>query len=310
MKAFRIHEYGNVDVLKMDEVSIPEIEKDEVLIKVYATSVNPVDWKIREGYLKGMNLHKLPLTLGWDVSGIIEKTGADVAEFKVGNEVYSRPSIERDGTYAEYIVVKAKEVAFKPKSITFLESATIPLAGITAWEVLVTTANIQEGQRVLIHAASGGVGSLAVQIAKAKGCYVIGTTSEKNLDFVKSLGADEVIDYKNQDFSEFLRDIDVVFDTVDGKTQNDSWKVLKEGGILVSVTNKPNADLAKEHKVRSAFVFIQPNVPVLNELTKLIDSGKLKPVVGSVFNFSDTKKAQDLSQSGRARGKIAIKVVE
>lgn len=310
MKAFRIHEYGNVDLLKMDEVSIPEIEKDEVLIKVYATSVNPVDWKIREGYLKGMNLHKLPLTLGWDVAGIIEKTGDDVTEFKIADEVYSRPSIERDGTYAEYIVVKAKEVAFKPKSITFLESATIPLAGITAWEVLVTTANIQAGQRVLIHAASGGVGSLAVQIAKAKGCYVIGTTSEKNLDFVKSLGADEVIDYKNQDFSELLSDIDVVFDTVDGKTQNDSWKVLKEGGILVSVTNKPNADLAKEHKVRSAFVFIQPNVPVLNELTNLIDSGKLKPVVGSVFSFSETKKAQELSQSGRAIGKIAIKVVE
>ncbi len=310
MKAVRIHQYGNADVLQIEEIPIPEIREDEVLIKIHATSINPVDWKVREGHLKAMNLHNLPLTLGWDVSGTIEKTGSNVTEFNIGDEVYSRPAIERDGSYAEFIAVKAAEVTRKPKTMTHLEAASIPLAGITAWETLVTTAHIEKGQRVLIHAASGGVGTLAVQIAKAKGCYVIGTTSETNVALVKSLGADEVVDYKKEDFSELLSDIDVVLDTLGGVVQDKSWKVLKKGGILVSITQNPNAEIAEKLGVRSAFVFIGPNVPVLNELTALIDTGKLKAIVGNVFRLEEMKQAHLLSESGRARGKIVIKVTD
>lgn len=309
MKAVRIHQYGNVDVLKTDEIPVPEITSDEVLIKIYATSINPVDWKVREGYLKGMNLHKLPLTLGWDLSGTIQKTGIAVTDFKIGDEVYSRPALDRDGSYAEYIAVKAIEVAQKPKTITHLEAASIPLVGITAWEMLLTTAHIEKGQKVLVHAASGGVGSIAVQIAKAKGCYVIGTTSESNIDMVKSLGADEVIDYKKEDFSESLSDIDVVLDTLGGVVQEKSWKVLKKGGILVSITSNPSAEMADKYGVKKGFVFIGPNVPVLNELTTLIDSGKIKAIIDCVFGLDQIKQAQNYSQSGRAKGKIAIKVI-
>jgi NADPH:quinone reductase-like Zn-dependent oxidoreductase len=310
MKAVRIHQYGNADVLQIEDISVPDIKEDEVLIKIHATSVNPVDWKIREGYLRAMNLHTLPLTLGWDVSGTIEKAGSAVNNFQIGDEVYSRPAIERNGSYAEFIVEKANEVARKPKTMTHLEAASIPLAGITAWETLVTTAHIAKGQKVLIHAASGGVGTLAVQIAKAKGCYVIGTTSETNISMVKELGANEVVDYKKQDFSKMYSDIDVVLDTLGGTIQDQSWKVIKKGGILVSITQNPSIEVADNLGVRGAFVFISPNAAVLNELTTLIDAGKLKAVVSSVFSLDEMKQAHLLSESGRVKGKIGIKVIQ
>jgi NADPH:quinone reductase-like Zn-dependent oxidoreductase len=309
MKAVRIHEYGNSEVLRVEDIPIPEIKDDEVLIKIYATSVNPVDWKVREGMVKWRNLHQLPLTLGWDVSGVIDKTGSKAQKFKVGDEVYSRPSIDRNGSYAEFIAVRENEVALKPKTITHEEAASIPLVGLTVWESLVTTANIQAGQKVLIHAAAGGVGSAAVQIAKVFGCYVIGTASEKNIEFVRNLGADEVIDYRKQDFSQLLKDIDVVFDTVGGSTQENSWKVLKEGGMLMSIINKPDEATASQFKVKSGYIFVQPNARVLETLGHLIDTGKLKPVVGLVFPLDEIKQAQELSQSGRSKGKIVIKVI-
>jgi NADPH:quinone reductase-like Zn-dependent oxidoreductase len=308
MKAVRIHDYGSVDVLKIEDIPIPEITENDLLIKVYATSVNPVDWKVREGLVRWRNLHQLPLTLGWDVSGVVDKTGSKVQKFKIGDEVYSRPAIERNGSYAEFIAVRESEVAFKPKSITHEEAASIPLVGLTVWESLVTTANIQAGQKVLIHAAAGGVGSMAVQIARIYGCYVIGTAYEGNIEFVKNLGAHEVIDYKNQNFSEILKDIDVVFDTVGGTTQENSWKVLKEGGMLMSIINKPADEIATQYKARSGYIFVQSNGNTLETLRHLIDSGKLKPVVGSVFSLDEIKQAQELSQSKRAKGKIVIKV--
>jgi NADPH:quinone reductase-like Zn-dependent oxidoreductase len=308
MKAVRIHEYGNEDVLKLEDIPIPEIKEDELLIRIYASGVNPVDWKIREGGYRAMNIHILPLTLGWDLSGVVEKAGSKASGFKPGDEVYSRPPVERNGTYAEFIAVPAKDVARKPPSLTHVEAAGVPLAGITAWESLVTTAGIQKGQKVLIHAASGGVGSFAVQIAKAKGCYVIGTTSTINVDLVKSLGADEVIDYKKVEFSEHLKDVDVVFDTLGGTVFDNSWKVLKKGGMLVSITHKQEVSIADSLGVRSAFVLIGPNVPVLNQLTDLIEDLKIRPLIDSVFSLEEVKKAQLLSQSGRARGKIVLKV--
>jgi NADPH:quinone reductase-like Zn-dependent oxidoreductase len=309
MKAVRIHSYGNSDVLKIENIPVPQISDDEILIKIHATSINPVDWKVREGYLQSMKVHTLPLTLGWDVSGVVEKTGGNVKQFKIGDEVYSRPALERDGSYAEYIAVNANDVAFKPKSITHAEAASLPLAGITAWEVLIKTAEIKAGQKVLIHAVSGGVGTLAMQIAKNKGCYVIGTTSTANIDFVKNLGADEIIDYKTSDFSAILKDVDVVFDTLGGDIQEKSWKVLKENGILISIVSPPNPESAKTHKARLGFVFIKPDASVLAELATLIDNKSIKPVVGNIFTLDEIKKAHDLSQSGRARGKIAIKVI-
>jgi NADPH:quinone reductase-like Zn-dependent oxidoreductase len=266
MKAVRIHQYGDRSTLKFEDTAMPNINADDVLVRTVAASVNPVDWKIRAGYLKEMIHYSMPLTLGWDVSGIITELGDNVTDFKVGDCVYSRPDINRDGTYAEYVAIRASEIALKPASITHSEAASLPLAGITAWEVLITVAQISEGQKVLIHAGSGGVGSLAIQLAKSLGAYVIATTSAKNSELVASLGADEVIDYTTQDFTEVVKDIDVVFDTLGGDIQNASWSVLKSGGILVSIVSPPSEEKAKELGLKSAFVFIQPSAYILQQL--------------------------------------------
>lgn len=309
MKAVRIHAYGNEEVLRLENIPVPDIAADELLVKIYAASVNPVDWKVREGYLQARNLHKLPLTLGWDFSGVVEKTGKSVTDFQPGDAVFSRPPVERDGSYAEFIAVKANQVTLKPHSLTHREAAGIPLAGITAWEALVTTAAIEPGQKILIHAASGGVGTLAVQIAKAKDCYVVGTTSGENVELVKQIGADEVIDYTKQDFSEVLHDMDVVFDTLGGQVQDNSWKVLKKGGMLVSIARPPDQKIALRDGVKAGYIFIGPNVPVLNALSCLIDGGRIKPVIDKVFTLEDIKQAHLYSQSGKAKGKIIIEII-
>ncbi|MGV8934480.1 MAG: NADP-dependent oxidoreductase [Gallionellaceae bacterium] len=308
MKAVRIHEYGNAGVLKFEEAPLPIIGATDVLVRVVAASVNPVDWKIRAGYLKEMIPYAMPLTLGWDVSGIVEAIGANVRRFKVGDAVFSRPDIKRNGTYAEFVAIRESELAFKPLTISHAESASIPLAGITAWEVLISTANVQAGQKVLIHAGSGGVGTLAIQLAKSRGAYVIATTSGKNSALVKSLGADEVIDYKTQKFSELVHDADVVFDTLGGEVQESSWSVLKRGGMLVSIVSPPSADKAKELGVKSAFVFIEPSAAILEQLSKLVDAGKLRPVIGAEFALKNLAQAHTLSESGRSVGKIVIHV--
>lgn len=308
MKAVRIHSYGDASVLAYEDAPKPNIEPNEVLIKVVAASVNPVDWKIREGYLQQMIPYPLPLTLGWDVSGVIEAVGAEVTEFNVGDAVYSRPDIKRNGTYAEYVVVRASEVAHKPKTISHAEAASLPLAGITAWETLITAGQLEAGQRVLIHAGSGGVGSLAIQLAKARGAYVIATTSARNADLVKSLGADEIIDYRSQRFEDIAKDIDIVLDTLGGEVQEASWSVLKPGGILVSIVSPPSAERAESLGLRSAFVFIEPNATILNEYAQLVDAGLIRPIVGAEFALKDIQKAHALSESGRTVGKIVLYV--
>ena len=308
MKAVRIHEYGNREVLVFEDAPMPSITSNEVLVRVIAASVNPVDWKIREGYLKEMISYQLPLTLGWDVSGVVTEVGTNVTRFRVGDAVYSRPDIKRNGTYAEYVVIQESEVALKPLTISHNEAASLPLAGITAWEVLITSAQLTAGQRVLIHAGSGGVGSLAIQLAKSRGAYVIATTSGKNQALVESLGADEVIDYQTQNFTEILRDIDVVFDTLGGDIQESSWSVLKQGGILVSIVSPPSEEKAKELGVRSAFVFIEPNAYILEQLAKLVEQGELRPIIGAEFALQDIVKAHALSESGRTVGKIVMYV--
>jgi len=308
MKTVRIHGYGNADVLKYEEAPIPQIAPNEALVRVVAAAVNPVDWKIREGYLQSMIPYHFPLTLGWDVSGIVEATGSEVKHFKAGDAVFSRPDIKRNGTYAEYVAIREDELAHKPKTISHVEAASLPLAGIAAWEAIVATARVAAGQRVLIHAASGGVGSIAVQLAKWRGAYVIATTSKANIGLVKSLGADEVVDHNAQRFYEPVRDVDAVLDTIGGQVQESSWSVLKPGGILVSIIATPSEEKAKALGVRSAYLFIQPNPSVLAQLAQLVESARVRPVIGAEFALKDAAKAHALSQSGHAVGKIVLYV--
>ena len=308
MKSVRIHEYGGRETLRYEESPMPQMSNQDVLIKVVAAAVNPVDWKIREGYLKEMISYQFPLILGWDLSGIVDKVGDEVTGFTPGDAVYSRPELSRDGAYAEYIAVRATELARKPETVSFAEAASIPLAGITAWEAVINRGRIAEGQSILIHAAAGGVGSLAVQLAKWKGAHVYATCSERNLALVKSLGADEVVDYEKNRFQDIVRDVDVVFDTIGGQVQEASWSVLKPRGMLVSIVQPPSQERANQVNVRGEFVFIQPSSEILGELSHLVDNGTIRPVVGAEFSLKDVTRAHELSESGRARGKIVLHV--
>nr|WP_324259553.1 NADP-dependent oxidoreductase [Cellvibrio fontiphilus] len=308
MKAVRIHAYGGQEVLTVEDAPMPEIGERDLLVRVVASAINPVDWKIRAGYLKEMLPYQFPLILGWDVSGVVEAVGSGVTKFKPGDAVYSRPNILRNGSYAEFIAIDENEAAFKPKTISHACAASLPLAGITAWDVLIKTANIQAGQRVLIHAGSGGVGSLAIQLAKACGAHVVATTSGKNIPLVKSLGADQLVDYRSQQFDHVVHEMDVVFDTIGGEVQERSWASLKAGGILVSIVSPPSAELAAAHDARAGFVFIQPDAEVLTQLAALVDAGKMRPIIAAEFALEDIVKAHTLSESGRADGKIVLHV--
>jgi NADPH:quinone reductase-like Zn-dependent oxidoreductase len=308
MKAVRIHRYGGPEVLVYEDAPRPKPRRGEVLIRVHAAGVNPVDWKAREGYLNKMH-PSLPLIVGWDVSGVVETTGFGVTRLKQRDEVYSRPDLSRDGAYAEYIVVKESEVALKPKSIDHIQAAAIPLAALTAWQSLFDAAQLKSGQSVLIHAAAGGVGSFAVQLAKWKGAHVIGTASKRNHDFLRKLGADETIDYTATRFEDAVHDVDVVLDTMAGDTQKRSWNVLRKGGILVSILTPPSPEEAIAHGVLQAYVFVQPNVAQLTEVAQLVDSGKLRSIVETVLPLSEARRAHELSQTGHTRGKIVLRVV-
>jgi NADPH:quinone reductase-like Zn-dependent oxidoreductase len=308
MKAVRIHQYGGREVLSIDDIPVPAIAPDEVLVRVVAASINPVDWKVRAGYLAQMIPHPLPLTLGWDVSGVVTAVGAGVTQWQVGDAVFSRPDLARNGTYAEFVVIRANECARKPRTISHVEAASLPLAGITAWEAMVDVARVGPGQRVLVHAGSGGVGSLAIQIVKAAGATVIATTSGRNRALVESLGADQVVDYTTTTVVDAVEPVDVVFDTIGGAVQEASWSLLKPGGIQVSIISPPDEARAATLGVRGAFVFIGPNAPVLERLAAMVDGGTLRPIVGAEFALSDIAAAHALSESGRAVGKIVLYV--
>lgn len=309
MKAIRIHEYGGPEVLELEEAPMPKPATDEVLVKVYATSVNPVDWKIREGARKEKFPADLPLIPGWDVSGVIKKVGDNVHQFREGDEVYGRPDPTKDGAYAEYIVVKANQLGRKPKSIDHINAAAVPLAGLTAWQGLFDRGHLEKGQKVLIHAASGGVGTFAVQFAKWKGAYVIGTTSEANISFVKQLGADEVIDYHSENFEDKVSDIDLVFDTIGSETQKRSIQVLKNGGRLITTLKPEFLVEAKEKHIYLEGYTAQSYPEQLEQIADLIDEGIIQPVVAMVLSLEDARKAQQISEDGHVRGKIVIKVV-
>jgi NADPH:quinone reductase-like Zn-dependent oxidoreductase len=308
MKAIVIHEFGGPEVLKLEEVPTPEPAAGEVLITVYASGVNPIDWKIRKGERKEKFPSTLPLILGWDVSGVISKKGTEVTNFKIGDEVYSRPDPTKNGSYAEYVVVKANQVGRKPTTIDHIHAASVPLAGLTAWQGLFDHGHLMAGQKVLIHASSGGVGSFAVQFAKWKGAYIIGTTSDKNIDFVKQLGADEVIDYKNEKFEDKLKDIDLVFDTIGGDTQKRSLQVLRSGGRLITTLKPENQDIAKEKNIVVEGFMAMSYPEQLEQIATLIDEGKVRTFIAEVFPLEQAVKAQQLSEEGHTRGKIVLEV--
>jgi len=308
MKAVRIHNFGAADVLSHDEIELPTIQPHEVLIKVVATAVNPVDWRVRDGYLKEMVPHQLPLTLGWDVAGTVYQVGSAVTDFAVGDAVYALADITRNGAYAEYIAIDAHTIAPKPHTIAFSAAAALPLAGLTAWEAVIHQANIQQGQTVLIHAGAGGVGSMAIQLAHWRGARVITTASKVHHPLLTSLGADEVIDYNDVDFSSVVKDVDAVIDTRGGEVQEASWQTLKPGGILVSLLPLGDESQAVARGVRTAFFFVQPNAEVLAQLSELVDQGVVRPVIDSEFSLDHIAEAQARSESGHARGKIVVQV--
>jgi NADPH:quinone reductase-like Zn-dependent oxidoreductase len=308
MKAVRIHNYGGPEVLQYEDAPRPKPQAGEVLIGVHAAGVNPIDWKVREGHMKDFWPHKFPLVLGWDSSGVVKGLGEGVSRFRIGDEVYGLPDPTRDGAYADYIVVRESELALKPKSLHHIRAAAVPLGGLTAWQAFFDTAHLQPGQRVLIHAGSGGVGHFAVQLANWKGAHVFATASTKNQDLLRELGVDEPIDYTRQRFEDIARKIDIVLDTLGGETQERSWSVLKKGGILVSLVQPPSAEKAKELGVRGALLGSQPNGAQLTEIAKIIDSGKLAPIIDRIFPLSEARRAHELSQSGHTRGKIALRV--
>ena len=310
----------------------PEMYDDDVLIQIHAASVNPVDLKIRDGKLKLVLPYRLPFVLGNDLAGIVVRVGSRVRRFKPGDEVYARPDKDRIGAFAEFISIREDAVAIKPKRLTMEEAASIPLVGLTAWQALIERAKLQRGQKVLIHAGSGGVGTLAIQLAKHVGAIVATTTSTANLEWVKRLGADIVIDYKKDDFETMLRDYDAVLDTQGGDTLEKSLRVLRPGGKLISISGPPDPDFAKEigatwivglamrllsyrirrsakrHHVSYSFLFMRPSGDQLREIGSLIDSGAIRPVVDRVFPFESTKEALAHVEKGRAKGKVIVKV--
>jgi len=276
-------------------------------VKVHAVAVNPVDWKIRDGGERfGL---ELPLILGGDIAGTIEEVGVEVKNFKQGEAVYGMTvSGGFSGGYAEYALAKADAIAPKPNGIGFEEAAAIPIAALTAWQSIFDLANLSGGQRILITGASGGVGSMAVQFAKAKGAFVIGTASGRNEQFVRDLGADEFVDYTTQNFEEAVKDVDVVFDTVGGDTQERAFQTLKKGGFLATSAGTPSAEKARVCGVKAAFVFCKPNADQLIEINRLIGEGKLKIHIETILPLTEVKKAHELSQTGRTRGKIVLTI--
>jgi NADPH:quinone reductase-like Zn-dependent oxidoreductase len=318
MKAVRINEFGATDVLKIQEIECPIPAADEILVRVFASGVNPVDWVVRKGgndFLRP--LLKLPMTIGWDAAGIVEEVGSGVTEFKKGDEVYGVPNFPGDGSYAEFVAAKASQFALKPKRISFNEASGVPLTGLVACNALFELGKLQAGQRVFIHGASGGVGSLAIQIAKAKGAYVIGTASTDNQEFLKEIGADEAIDYKTQKFEELLQNIDLVFDASPLRDNNERLKgvsILKNGGILVSVNvDFPFSDAVKEalakKGAKGALLHIQTNHRYwLNEMARLIDEGQVNVAISKVYPLEQVAQAHRQSETWHVRGKLVLEV--
>jgi alcohol dehydrogenase len=332
MKAFVADRYEKKRALRFAVVPMPELRDDEVLVEVHAAGVNQLDFKLRDGEFKLILPYRLPLVLGHDVAGVVVKAGPWVRKFKLGDEVYARVDDFRIGSFAEFVPVNESSLALKPRGLSMAEAASIPLVGLTAWQVLVERAQLKRGQKVFIQAGSGGVGTFAIQLAKHLGASVATTTSTANVALVRSLGADVVVDYKTQDFEEVLRDYDLVLNSQGGKTLDKSLRVLKRGGKLISISGPPDPEFGAQigapgfvrlvmrllsagvrRKARSrclgyAFLFMKANGAQLHEIARLIEEGAIRPVIDKVFPFESTNEALDYVESGRAKGKVVIKV--
>ena len=332
MKAFIVKRYGKKEKLQLAETAEPIVKENDVLVQVYAGGVNLLDAKVRNGEFKLFLPYKTPFTLGHDVAGVVTKVGPRAIKFKVGDEVYARPADHRIGTFAEYISINENDVSLKPKNLSMEEAASIPLVGLTCWQALIEKANLKKGQKVFIQAGSGGVGTFAIQLAKHLGATVATTTSSANIDFVKSLGADTVIDYKNDDFETILKDYDVVLNSQDTKTLEKSLRILKPNGKVISISGPPDVGFAKQlgspwflnlimkmlslkiNKkakrlgVNYSFLFMRADGNQLTEITSLINAGIIKPVLDKVFPFEQTNEALAYVEAGRAKGKVVVKV--
>jgi NADPH:quinone reductase-like Zn-dependent oxidoreductase len=310
MKAAYIKQYGDVENLIIGDLPKPSISSSQVLIKVKAAGVNPVDFHIRNGMLKDSGTHELPLILGWDAAGIVSEVGQQVTDFKLGDEVYVYAPLTEHGAQAEYLAVDADVVAHKPTSLSFIQSAAVPLAALTALQALTIHGQLQKGQKVLIHNASGGVGNFAVQIAKHLGAYVIATGSEAKKDFIISSGADEFIDYKQDDFEQRVSDIDLVFAAVGGNNIVErSLHVIKPNGRLITLLDEIDEKKAQSKNIFYARMMVEPSKIGLNTLTDMLESNQLKVTIDSVFSLANAKQAMIKSESARATGKIVIEVV-
>lgn len=328
MKAYQVTKYGRKEILHLSEVAKPTIKDHEVLVEIHAASVNLLDAKIRNGEFKLLLPYQPPFTVGHDIAGVVIQVGKNVNKFKIGDEVYAC----NKGAFAEYIAINQNELALKPINISMEEAASIPLVGLTAWQVLVEKGQLEKGQRVFIQAGSGGVGTIAIQLAKHLGAYVATTTSSANKDLIKSLGADLIIDYKTEDFETILKDYDLVLNSQDTQSLEKSMKILQTNGKVISISGPPDVafakeiglnwfltnltrllsykakKLAKKLQVHYSFLFMKPNGDQLAELTTLIESGVIKPIVDKVYPFSATNEAMAYVETGRAKGKVVIKV--
>ena len=309
MKAVRIHRFGGPEVLTIEEIDRPTPAADEVLIKVFAASVNPVDAKMREGKYPVVTEKDLPYVLGRDVSGEIADVGSDVASVLIGDQVFAFLTPEHGG-YEEYVLARADVVAPKPQSLDAIAAAAVPLAGITAWQGLFDHGDLRSGQRVLIHGGAGGVGHLAIQFAKAKGAWVAATVSSSDKDFVIDLGADQAVDYKAEKFEDLVAPVDLVLDLIGGETQERSFSVVKPGGALISTLQDPDKARAETLKIRAGRYTAQPNGAQLQEIAALIDQGMVKVVVACTFELRQAAEAQSALKEKHIRGKVVLKVVE
>lgn len=332
MKAFLIDRYGKKETGRIDDVPTPSLHDDDVLIRVHAASVNALDTKIRRGEFKVILPYRLPLILGNDLAGTVERVGASVRQFKPGDEVYARPDDDRIGTFAEFIAVKSRSVALKPTNLTMVEAASLPLVALTAWQALVETAQLKPGQKVFIQAGSGGVGTVGIQLAKHLGAFVATTTSTPNVAWVKDLGADVVIDYRQQDFATQLQDYDMVLNSLGKDELQRSLQILKPGGHLISISGPPTPSFAamrglawplkqimrllslgirrkaKLKGVTYSFVFMRAEGAQLSTIASLVESGAVAPVIDRVFPFQDAQAALAHVESGRAKGKVVVEL--
>ena len=304
-KAIRIHRFGGPEVLQIDDVPVPEPQDDEVVVRVHAASINPVDYKTREGSYPAVKEDQLPVTLGRDLSGTVELLGTRAHTLKKGDPIFAMLGHDR-GAYARYVLVKAVEMVAKPQDLNHVQAAAVPLAGITAWQGLFDHGGLRAGQRVLIHGGAGGVGHFAVQFAKARGATVLTTVAGEDLGFARELGADTAIDFKTQRFEDLAHDVDVVLDLIGGETQERSWSVLKPGGIIVSTLAKPDEAKARQHDARGTNFMAHPNGEQLGEIVRLIEEGKVRPLIAGVFPFDVVQAAQRRLEQGSVRGKIVL----